>query len=175
MAQFINPLNVIAQAGLGVGQIVANLGCGSGFFATAAAQVVKDPGKVYAVDVQESKLEATMSSARHFGYKNVFVVKADLDKPLSGIPEGSCDLAIIGSVLHEARAREVLLQNAYRVVKTGGKVLVVEWKKERTPFGPALDARIDQETVTRMFTSLGFRKERDLDADKFHYAMLFVK
>lgn len=175
MSLFINPANVIAYAGLKAGQIVANLGCGSGFFTTAAAQIVKDPGKVYAVDVQEAKLQATQSTARHFGYKNVVVVKADLDKPLLNIPETSCDLAIIGSVMHEVGNREILLKNAYRLLKTGGRLLVVDWKKEHTPFGPALESRIDQEFLSQMLLTLGFRKERDIPADKFHYAMLFVK
>jgi ubiquinone/menaquinone biosynthesis C-methylase UbiE len=175
MNSFVNPLDVMAHVGVTAGQIVANLGCGSGFFATAAAKLVKDPGKVYAVDVQQSKLEATLSAARHFGYKNIAVVKADLDKPLDAIAPSSCDLVVVGSVLHEVSAKEILLQNAYRILKTGGKILIVEWKKEHTPFGPSLDVRIDQDMCAKLLNTLGFRKERDIPADSFHYAMLFVK
>ena len=65
--KFINPQNVVSQMGLKTGQTVADLGSGSGFFSLAAARMVGNTGKVYAVDVQKSKLMATFSSATQQG------------------------------------------------------------------------------------------------------------
>ncbi|MCK8326076.1 class I SAM-dependent methyltransferase, partial [Erwinia amylovora] len=69
--------------------IAADLGCGSGFYVVPAAQLVGNEGTVYAVDVQENKLAATVSIATQFGCKNVKVVRADLSKQLLEIPEAS--------------------------------------------------------------------------------------
>ena len=175
MQKFINPPNVIAETGLKNGQVVADLGCGSGFYSIPSAQIVGNSGKVYAVDIQESKLAYTQSTAHQIGYKNVVTITANLEQPLEEIPEGSCDLVIVASILHEIGDRKPLLTNAYKILKTGGKLLAVEWKKGFTVFGPAQDRRISQEDLEQFILGFGFRKHQDLDADDFHYALTFIK
>jgi ubiquinone/menaquinone biosynthesis C-methylase UbiE len=173
--KFINPLNVVSQMGLKPGNLVADLGCGSGFFAVAAAKFVGNNGIVYAVDVQESKLTATISAASQQGYKTVQAVKADLDKPLMDIDATSCDAVIMASILHEVSSREMLLKNAYKVLKTGGTLLAVEWKPDHTPFGPPLEQRVHPEDLEKELAKLGLKKIKSISADMYHYALLFEK
>lgn len=175
MAKFINPALVVAQTGLMQSQVVADLGCGNGFYVLPAAQMVGREGTVYAVDVMESKLGATISIANQFGYKNVRVMRADLTKPLLDIPEGKCDLVIVGNILHEISQKEELFKSIYRILKTGGRVVAVEWKKTATPFGPPVERRIEQQALELMLMQAGLRKVKELDADGYHYAMLFEK
>jgi len=175
MVRFIDPATIIAQMGLQNGQTVADLGCGSGFYAVAAGQRVGSTGTVYAVDVQEAKLVATQSAARQSGLKNISVLHADLDKPLLDIAENSCDALILASIIHEVESRDMLLKNAYRILKTGGRLAVVEWKKEATPLGPDIARRVGREELDQLLVKAGFRKEQDLEADNYHYAELFVK
>lgn len=175
MSKFINPALVVAQTGLGPGMTVADLGCGSGFYVLPAAQLVGPGGTVYAVDILDAKLEATASIAKQMGYKNVKVVKADLTQPFSAIPEGTCDLVIIGNVLHEIPDREQLLKNAYRAMATDSGLLIVEWKKQLTPFGPPVAKRIDQTQLEVTLMQVGLQKVKTLEADGYHYAVLFRK
>ena len=175
MAKFINPASVVAQTGLGRGMTVADLGCGSGFYVLPAAQLVGGDGTVYAVDMQEPKLAATMSIANQFGYKNVRIIKEDLNKPITDIPEGSVDLVIIGNILHEVKSKEALLKNAYKIISNDSGILIVEWKRELTPFGPPISKRIDQQTLEIMLMQVGFQKVKELQADGYHYAVLFRK
>ena len=173
--KFINPQNVVAQMGLKAGQTVADFGSGAGFFATAAAQMVGNNGTVYAVDVQQSKLTATASSASQQGFKNVQIIQADLDQPVTQIADASCDAVIMASILHEIKNRSMLLQNAYRVLKTGGQVLAVEWKAQHTIFGPAMDKRIPEDQMEQELAKIGLQKIKSIPADLFHYALLFKK
>jgi ubiquinone/menaquinone biosynthesis C-methylase UbiE len=136
---------------------------------------VGNTGNVYAVDVQEAKLAATQSAARQNGLKNITVVKADLDKPLLDISEGSCDAVIIASIIHEIDSKDMLLKNCYRLLKTGGRLLAVEWKKQATPIGPAIERRVSQSDLEAMLSKIGMRKEKDIDADSYHYAVVFIK
>ncbi len=175
MLRFIDPSSIIAQAAILNGQTVADLGSGSGFYALPAAKAVGNTGIVYAVDVQDAKLDATQSAARQIGLKNVTTLKADLDKPLLDISEGSCDVVIIASIIHEIESKESLVKNAYRLLKTGGRLLAVEWKKELTPLGPAAERRVSLVELEALVSPLGFRKQRDLSTDGYHYAALFVK
>ena len=173
--KFINPQTVVAQMGLKPGQIVADFGSGSGFFALAAAKLVGNTGTVYALDVQQAKLTATQSTASQQGFKNIQIMLADLDKPLLDVLETSCDAVIMASILHEVSDRAMLLKNAYRILKSGGKLLAVEWKPEHTPFGPSLEKRLQPEQLEQEFTKLGLKKEKEIPADMYHYALLFTK
>ena len=175
MSQFLNPSAVMAQTGLMQGQVVADLGCGNGFYVLPAAQMIGPTGMIYAVDVQSSKLAATVSIANQFGYKNVRVVQANLGRPVTDIPLNSCDLVIVGNILHEIEEKDELIKNVYRILKSPGHVVAVEWKRTATPFGPPVDKRLDQQKLEIMLQTAGFRKTKELQADGYHYAVLFEK
>lgn len=175
MSKFLNPSEIVAQMGLMQGQTVADLGCGNGFYVLPAAQMVGGSGTVYAFDVMEAKLAATVSIANQFGYRNVRVHQTDLAKPLLDIPSLSCDAVIIGNILHEINNKEQLLKNAYRLLKQNGKIMVVEWKKTAAPIGPPVDKRIDQQQAEVWLMNLGLRKVKELNADSYHYGILFEK
>ncbi len=165
----------MAQSGLMQGQTVADLGCGNGFYVLPAAQMIGPSGTVYAVDVMEQKLAATVSISNQFGYKNVRIIRADLAKPLLDIVPNSCDMVIIGNILHELSDREQLIKNVYKILKSPGRLVAVEWKRTFTPFGPPLERRLDQEKLEIMLQLAGFRKIKELNADGYHYAVLFEK
>ncbi len=173
--KFINPQTVVAQMGLKAGQTVADFGSGAGFFAVAAAKFVGNTGVVYALDVQQSKLTATFSAASQQGYKNVQIIQANLDEPIKGVADASCDAVILASILHEIKNRSMLLQNAYRVLKTGGQLLAVEWKVEHTLFGPAIEKRLQEHELEAELAKLGLHKIKSIPADMAHYALLFQK
>ncbi len=175
MSKFLNPSEIVAQSGLMQGQVVADLGCGNGFYVLPAAQMVGNSGMVYAVDVVESKLAATISIANQFGHKNIRVVQADLGKPLLEIAQNSCDMVIAGNILHQIDKREMLIKNSYRLLKTGGRVLIVEWERTATPFGPPLDKRVEKQALEVQLMQIGLRKIKELKADPYHYAILFEK
>jgi ubiquinone/menaquinone biosynthesis C-methylase UbiE len=175
MPKFIDPGTVVSYVGLKTGNVVADLGCGAGFFAVAAARVVGNSGTVYAVDVQDSKLAATQSAAKQYNLNNIITMKADLDKPFLEVPEGQCDVVIMASILHEIDSREELLKNVYRLLKTGGKILAVEWKKVQTPFGPDMAKRLSPEELAAELTALGIKHEAEVPADSYHYASVFIK
>lgn len=175
MSKFLNPSEVVAQTGLMQGQVVADLGCGNGFYVLPAAQMVGTTGTIIAVDVMEEKLAATISIANQFGYKNVRVVRADLAKPVLDIPANSVDMVIIGNILHEIDQKDELIKNVYRILKSPGRIMAVEWKKTATPFGPPLEKRLDQQKLEVMLMQVGFRKIKDLQTDGYHYSVLFEK
>ncbi len=91
------------------------------------------------------------------------------------IPEGRCDTIILASILHETDSRENLLKNVYRLLKTGGTILAVEWKKVQTPFGPEMSKRLTPEELAAEFNALGIRHEMEVPADSYHYASIFIK
>lgn len=175
MSKFINPTAIIAQAGISIGQTVADLGCGSGFYTLSALQAVGSTGKVYAVDVQKSKLEATASLARQMNNFQLELVLSDLVKPITGVPQNKCDVVIVGNVMHEIADKQTLLKNVYALLKTGGSLVVVEWNKTEGPLGPESKIRISEEELSALAQSLGFKFEKQIEADIYHYSLIFTK
>jgi ubiquinone/menaquinone biosynthesis C-methylase UbiE len=173
--KFVNPQQIVNELGLKSGYKVTDLGCGSGFYVVAVARAVGNTGRVAAVDVQDAKLVATKSITLQNGFHNVEVFKADLEKSFDAVPLGQEDVVIVASVLHEVSDREAVLKNAYALLKSGGKLLAVDWKKEHSPFGPAMDKRIGQQELLQLLQKMGFLHIQDINADMYHYAMIFEK
>lgn len=164
-------------AGLKNGHVVADLGAGSGFYALGAAKVVGNSGKVFVVDVQESTLEHVASEARMRMIRNIQTIRADLEQKNSveKIPSGSCDFVIFSNVFHQVKNRDQVLIETYRILKTGGKILVVDWNDKPSPIGPASNERLSEDEAKKQVTKAGFKFVSEIDADNFHYSLVFSK
>jgi SAM-dependent methyltransferase len=98
---------------------VADLGCGTGRLASALAPFVAE---VVAVDASPEMLGAARE--RLHSYANVDVREGALEAV--PVPSGSVDLALVVLVLHHVGAPAEVLAEARRILKPGGRVLVVD-------------------------------------------------
>jgi ubiquinone/menaquinone biosynthesis C-methylase UbiE len=174
-AGFIDPSKILAYAGLEKGMTVADLGCGNGFYPVATAKLVGEEGTVYAVDVMPEALEATISAAKQARLRNIYTLRHNLEQPGVAIKDNSCDAVVLSGILHLTKLQKNVLRETYRMLKTGGKVVVIEWKKEKLPFGPAFEGKASEEQVEQLLAQSGFRFQNEIPADSFHYALVFVK
>jgi ubiquinone/menaquinone biosynthesis C-methylase UbiE len=174
--KFIQPEKVLTEAGLASGMAVADLGSGNGFFTLPAAKAVGDRGLVWAVDILDEALGQVSSSARMERLKNIRTHKFDLESfNPCGVPDLSCDFVIVGKVLSQMKNTDNLVRQAWRILKTGGTVLILEWKKARTPLGPAFEGRLSAEKARECFVRQGFKFLREMEPDSYHYALVFQK
>ena len=173
--RFLDPEQILAHAGLEKNNVVADFGCGNGFYPVAAAKMVGENGTVYAVDVKPESLEATMSAAKHEGLSNIYTIRHDMELPGVDIKESSCDAVILAGILHLAKLQQNVLKETYRVLKSGGKIIAIEWKKENLPFGPNINNRLSQKELTDLMSKSGFRHQSETPADAFHYSLIFQK
>jgi len=110
---------------------------------------------------------------KHIG--NVDVLLLDIT---SGIPlaSDSVDMVVLVSVLHGfVTNKEVddLLRELKRVLKTGGILSVVDFRKTKPPPGPVMSLRLAPEEVVTIISPYHFRKERIFEAGAYHYAVTF--
>lgn len=175
--KFLDPEHILFQAGLKKGQVMADFGAGSGYYVLAGGKLVGERGQVFAVDLLESALEHIGAEARLRLIRNVRTVRADLDgqNACSSIPAGTCDLVLMGNVVHEVKNKQNLFVEAYRLLKTGGSLLVLEWNDQRSPIGPSPEVRVTPETVTKLAQAHNLKPVKRLEADRYHYGLLFVK
>lgn len=175
--RFLNPEKILFQAGLGAGQLVADLGAGSGFFAVAASKMAGEAGQIYVVDIMEQALNHVSAEARLKSLRNIRTIRADLEEKdaCRDIPVGVVDLVILANILHQIKNREQLLNESYRLLKTGGKVLVVEWNSNPSPIGPRVDERISEAETIKLAEKSALRQMSRIEADNYHYSLLFTK
>ncbi|MCX6791405.1 MAG: class I SAM-dependent methyltransferase [Candidatus Gribaldobacteria bacterium] len=169
---FLNPNDILDQMGLTNEMKAADFGSGSGGWAISLAKKLKD-GSVLAIDLQEEPLSVLMSEAKHQGIGNIKPLVADLEKPVTGLLAGSCDFVLICNVLFQVDDKSSVLSEAFRALKSGGTMLIVEWKLE-TPLGPK-DSRLSVSEVEELALSAGFTLQKDLPAGLYHFALLFKK
>jgi len=145
--ELIDARSLLEKAGIGEKMKIADLGCGRrGYFTLQAAKLVGDQGMVYAVDILRDSLEDVKSLANLFGIPNIKTVWADLEVLNSTqIPDALIDLVMLNNVLWQTEKDELIIQEAIRILRKGGKLLVTDWKKIKTPFGPPVENRTDSE------------------------------
>ena len=174
--KFLNPEKVLHAVALDKNMTVADMGSGNGFFPVPAAKIIGDQGQVWAVDILEEALGNLISLARLEGRNNILTQQCDLDsQEPCNIPELSCDLVIVGKILTQMKSPQYLANEAYRILKTGGKLLVLEWKKESSVLGPPLGQRIGMEDAKKIFTTQAFKYSGEIETDPFHYGLVFQK
>jgi ubiquinone/menaquinone biosynthesis C-methylase UbiE len=173
---FMDESRIAVSLGLAPGMHVADLGCGSGYFTVALARVVGSQGVVTAVDVMMEPLESVQSKAEHAGFVNVRTKRADLEVlGGTGIPDGSQDLALMKNVLFQSEKKGAILAEAARILKPGGRMVIIDWKKGAGGIGPPDELRTSDEDLRSLAQAAGVAFSRQLDIGRFWIGLLFTK
>ncbi len=173
---FLDPLYVIAQMEIKPGSIVADFGCGSGFFSVPLALTVGEEGKVYAIDILPQALEAVISRAKISGIGNIITKRANLEnKEGSQMSEASVDWVVIKDMLHQNNQKEAIIEEACRILKPDGRMLIIEWKKEDSIIGPEKKLRLGTDEIMELLKKNKLVIDKIIKAGNFHYGMIVKK
>ncbi len=172
-AKFIDPQNVIAQLDLKNDMTVADFGSGAGYFTLPIAKKIEDGGKVYALDVVPQKLEAVISKAKSQGLNNIMTKRVNLEnKNGSGLEDGSIDFIIMKDMLFQNKNKSQIIEEARRILKAGGQILVIEWGTDNFSIGPEKSLRIYRESVIELAQKKGLKFLKEIKAGNFHYGLV---
>jgi ubiquinone/menaquinone biosynthesis C-methylase UbiE len=122
------PSKALAALELKSGMVVADIGAGSGYYTSRMAKLVGPGGRVFATDIQQGMLDLLNRRIQSEGLGNVTPVLGGMEDPK--LPEGAIDLAIMVDVYHELQNPQVFLQRLKPVFKPGGRLVLVEFRKE---------------------------------------------
>ena len=122
------PSKALAALELKPGMVVADIGAGSGYYTSRMAKLVGATGRVYATDIQPGMIELLNRRIQAEALTNVTPVLGTMEDPK--LPDASIDLAIMVDVYHELQNPQVFLQKLRQVFKPGGRLVLVEFRKE---------------------------------------------
>ena len=122
------PERVLDAMGLRPGDVVADVGCGSGYYARRMAQRVQPGGTVYCEDIQPEMLDIMRQRAAD---EEVTGIEAVLGTPTDPkLPAGAIDWVIIADVYHEMSDPEPMLAGIRRALSPRGRVALLEYRVE---------------------------------------------
>jgi ubiquinone/menaquinone biosynthesis C-methylase UbiE len=173
----LNPAMIISTAGVKPGDVFLDAGCGDGYLSIAASQIVGSSGKVYAVDIDEHSISGLKREISERGLGNIEAMVADVT---SNIPlaDNTADVVLMANVLHGFVANgdtDSVMKEIVRVTKPGGKLAVVEFKKEDVRVGPPLKIKLSPEGVEKIASSYGFLGPIVSEVGQYHYQVMLTK
>jgi ubiquinone/menaquinone biosynthesis C-methylase UbiE len=126
---------------------------------------------VYAIDIQEEPLSALRGKMRMEKVFNIDPLRGNVEGKTTLISE-SCDLVLMTNLLFQVDDIKKVFEEAKRVLKKGGKILVVDWK-EKAEVGP--ERRVSLDKVKEVAKEIGFKVEEEFEAGIYHFALLLTK
>lgn len=175
------PQEVMDALGIEAGSAVADVGCGSGYFAFKLAERVGREGTVYAEDVNEEEVDGIHRRARDEGLTQIQALVGAADDPR--LPEGSLDVVLVVNSYHEWRQYDAMLRHLLAALRPGGLLAVIDGVAE--PGKPRTDYysrhRMPEELVREDAVYDGFRFLRKdsgflrPDQNKDFYFLIFEK
>jgi len=171
MDGFLNPQEVLNELKIEGEMIAADFGSGSGGWAIPLAKRLKF-GKVYAIDILEEPLSALKSKAEIQKVYNIETINSNVEKGIK-LPDLSCDLVLLTNLLFQIEDKKRVLTEAKRVLKKGGKILVVDWLPEALQ-GPR-EGRVSPDEVKKIAKNLNLKLEKEFRTGIYHYGLIFIK
>ncbi len=163
----LDPQMVMGEIGLEEGEVLIDLGSGNGFFSIPAARIAGEKGRIYSIDANPDAIQFLRGKAFEENLGNVI---ATVGRAEETIPcEGCGDVVFFAEVLHDFQDQTMVLENAFRMLKPGGKVVNLDWKKERGEMGPPYHIRFSEQKVINLLTGAGFVMDSVEEFDAHHY------
>lgn len=156
---------------------VLDLGCGAGSYTLWLAKHLSPGQTIRGVDVWVEGVSGLLSATREQNLANVSAEVCDL-VDLDSVRDGEADLALMATVLHDLVPRgsgPAALREAARVLRPGGWLAVVEFKKTDTPRGPPVSIRLSPDDVSALVAPYGFGQPSVVDLGVNVYLALFSR
>ena len=158
------------------GHTAVDFGAGTGEYIFGLAEKVLSTGLVYAIDIQKQLLNKISREALEKGYKNVNTVWADLEEEKStGLSNETVDIVIVSNILFQIEDKKTLIEEAWRILKFGGLMLIVEWS-DSSAIGPTRESVITESEIQKICeTDSRFSFKQSVPAGDHHFAVIYSK
>jgi precorrin-6B methylase 2 len=155
------------------GDVVCDMGAGSGYHTMKLSELVGEKGKVYAVDVQPQMLEILGKRLKDNNVKNVKLIKGTETDPK--LPKGELDLILMVDVYHEFTHPYEMTEKMVESLKPGGRLVFVEYRLE-DPNVPILTLhRMSQLQVKREMSEFPLRHVETQKHLPWQHVIIFEK
>jgi len=115
-----------AMAGVQAGQIIAEIGAGTGRFTVAMARHVGESGRVYSTELSAKNRDAIRARADASAVRNVTIVEGAPRE--TNLPDACCDVVFLRNVYHHVHEPDAFAASIRKAVRPGGRVVVIDFE-----------------------------------------------
>jgi ubiquinone/menaquinone biosynthesis C-methylase UbiE len=171
--KLLPPEQTLIKLGLNKGDIIADIGCGIGYFTIPASKIVGDSGKIFAMDIIPEMLQDVEIKVNENNISNIETILTE-ENDLK-LKDDKITFAFISNVLHEANEKENFLTEIKRIISPDGRIAIVEWQKINSKFGPPIDHRLDKVDLIKILDTLEFSNISTIDIGVNFYGLIAYK
>ncbi len=166
---------VVSRMEIQPGDVVADVGAGTGVFSVSLARAAGPTGTVLAVEVDPGFLPMIEQKAVDGGVANIQAVLGEFTDPK--LPRSDIDVAFFHDVIHHIEGRQAYLQTTARYMGPGSRVVVVDYHGDhpRAPHRDRPDLRITLRQVTEWMSVAGFDMTQEFDLFDEKFFVVFTK
>ena len=165
------PHEVLMALDLKEGEMLADIGAGSGYFSFRLAQHIGEKGRVYAVDVSPEMILHMNHRIREMGTKNVITLLTPPDDPL--LPDASVDRFFICDTWHHIENQAGYLKLLKKMLKPNGQIIMIDFHKKELPVGPPIEMKIAREALISQMESADFQLVKEFTFLPYQYFLVF--
>lgn len=173
LKKLLNPENFLTTHGLKKGSAFLDIACFDGLFTRAATRIVGPDGKIYAIDPSPTAIQKVRSFADEKRIGNLVLQEGLAEKVMLG--EEIADVAFFGAVVPSLYNPVKAFNNAYRMLKAGGRLVVLEWKQGELNAGPNYYGKLGRERVKAYIEAAKFTVEATEDEGDYFYTIVAIK
>ena len=165
------PSKAIAALNIRPGQVVADIGAGSGYYSVRLARAVGPTGRVYATDIQPEMLTLLKKKVDADKFANIeLVLGTETDTRLS---DGAIDLAVMVDVYHELSQPQAFLKSVRRALKKNGRLVLIEFRKEDPRVPIREEHKMSIAEARQELEAEGFTFDRVIDVLPWQHILIF--
>jgi ubiquinone/menaquinone biosynthesis C-methylase UbiE len=165
---------IMARLHLMAGDIVADIGAGSGYFTLPLASTVGDKGLVFAEDIQIEMINHISKKVEKLDLKNVRVIFGKPEDP--SLLDNFINLAFLANTYHELENPFLMLENIKKDLRHSGRLAIIDWDPaKRSPFGPPIEVKVPENTIIKEVERAGFELIEKHNFMPYHYFLVFRK
>jgi ubiquinone/menaquinone biosynthesis C-methylase UbiE len=164
----LNDETILANLNICAGQTILDAGCGNGYMAKKFSELVGNTGKIYALDPDRGSIANLKKEVEK---TNIEAFVGDITKP-TGLKTSSIDLVYLSTVFHIFSDAQIdgFVTEIKRILKPNARLVIVNIKKEDTPFGPPVEMRSSPEELRQ---KLPFTPKILIDVGDHFYMQVF--
>ncbi|MBI4650684.1 methyltransferase domain-containing protein [Candidatus Desantisbacteria bacterium] len=174
------PYEVIKNINLNEGDIIADIGAGTGYFTRRFAEKVGDKGKALGLDIEPSMVEYMKNYAQKLKLKNYIPLLIRPNDPQ--LDNNSIDIIFMCNTYHYIEERTSYIKKLSKSLKKDGRIIIIDYRKDyykkSIPAGPysyTIKNELSEEIVKKEFQEAGYILNRSLDFLPYQYFLEFTK
>lgn len=146
------------------GNTAAEIGSGPGYY---SREIIKHVSKLYCVDSDKEFIDTAKEIVN--SEKAIFLNENSVKM---SIPTNSVDVVILANSFHDMEDKVAAVREINRILKKNGRIIVIDWKKEKTEFGPPFGLRMDENDYLHFFD--GFAVKERFYVGPMHYGFVLA-